>query len=202
MTIEKKNQDELFLGYAESPKLSFTTNYSIANNAEHAKRRQKVLEFAPFFSSKYTPFDYFGHKLFDDWNHDEWQKFYNLLFFCVSFYLEHGIKSVDNSEKLKRKQLKQQFGEDFLDYLDSFITDDLNNFKGMSEEWKNFLNIYELDKKEYSLKRFKKGLQIGSQLLDIDYIEVKNRQNNNLKEFKLVKKDNGNHKSVTDVIDL
>jgi hypothetical protein len=202
MTIEKKNQDELFLGYAESPKLSFTTNYSIANNAEHAKRRQKVLEFAPFFSSKYTPFDYFGHKLFDDWNHDEWQKFYNLLFFCVSFYLEHGIKSVDNSEKLKRKQLKQQFGEDFLDYLDSFITDDLNTFKGMSEEWKNFLNIYELDKKEYSLKRFKKGLQIGSQLLDIDYIEVKNRQNNNLKEFKLVKKDKTCPNVVTDVIDL
>lgn len=202
MTIEKKNQDELFLNYAESPKLAFTTNYSIASNAEHAKRRQKVLEFAPYFSSKYTPFDFFGHKLFDDWDFNEWQKFYNLLFFCVSFYLDKGIMSVDNSEKLRRKQVKQQFGEDFLDYLDSFIADDLNTYKGMSEEWKNFLNIYELDKKDYSLKRFKKGLQIGSQLLEIDYIEIKNRQNNNRKEFKLVSLDKMRPKSVTDVIDL
>jgi hypothetical protein len=40
MTIEKKNKDEIFLSFDDSPKLAFTTNYSIASNAEHAKRRQ------------------------------------------------------------------------------------------------------------------------------------------------------------------
>ena len=182
ITIEKKNKDELFLNYSESPKIAFTTNYSISSNAEHSKRRQKVLEFSPYFNSKHTPLDHFGHKLFDDWDDDEWQRFYNFMFYTVKIYLTTGIASMDNSIKLKRKQVKLQFTEDFLDYYDDI---EHNIWHGITEEWKSYLAKYELDKKEYSLKRFKKGLQIASETLDIKYIDVKNRQNNNLKEFKL-----------------
>jgi hypothetical protein len=202
MTVEKKNKDELFLSYNESPKIAFTTNYSISNTAEHAKRRQRVLEFAPFFSSKYTPFDHFGHKLFDEWEHEEWQRFYNFMFICVQMYLDEGIKQIENSDKLKRKQIKMQFGEDFLDYFDDLIKEHLGQGLGVSDEWKNYLNRYEIDRKDYSLKRFKKGLQMGSQILGMDYIDYKNRQNNNLKMFKIEQKGENEQKSVTDVTDL
>ena len=187
MTIEKKNKDELFLKYDESPKIAFTTNYSIANNAEHAKRRQRVLEFASFFSSTKTPMDYFGVQFFDGWDHDEWLKFYNFMFYCVHRYMNDGILAVDNSEKLKRKQIKLQFGEDFLDYLDDLIESKLGVEMSMSEEWKGYLLRYELDKKDYSLKRFKKALEISSKSLEIDYIDYKNRQNGNQKMFRINK---------------
>ena len=52
-----------------------------------------------------------------------------------------------------------------------------------SVEWQNFLKRYELDRKDYSLKRFKKGLQIGSSVMKIRYIDYKNRQNGNQKCF-------------------
>ena len=201
MTIEKKNKDELFLTYSESPKIAFTTNYSIANNAEHAKRRQKVLEFAPFFSSQRTPLDHFGHKLFDDWDNDEWQKFYNLMFYCVKLYLDKGVKTMHNSDKLKKKQIKQQFGEDFLEYLTDLI-ENQGEWKFMTDEWKNYLQRYELDKKEYSLKRFKKGLEIGTKIMEIDFIDRKNQQNNGLKEFKIGKKTDTWQPMQTDNIDL
>jgi hypothetical protein len=187
MTIEKKNKDELFLKYDESPKIAFTTNYSIANNAEHAKRRQRVLEFASFFSSTKTPMDYFGVQFFDGWDHDEWLKFYNFMFYCVHRYMNDGILAVDNSEKLKRKQIKLQFGEDFLDYFDDLIETKIGVEMSMSDEWKNYLTRYELDKKDYSLKRFKKALEIGSKTLEIDYIDYKNRQNGNQKMFRINK---------------
>jgi len=199
ITIEKKNQDELFLNFAESPKIAFTTNYTISNNSEHSRRRQRVLEFAPFFNSKNTPLDYFGHKFFDDWDQDEWSKFYNLMFFCVKEYLEHGILSVDNSAKLKRKQIKQQFGEDFLDYYDEIESD---KWMSISEEWKGYLLRNEIDKKDYSLKRFKKGLQIAGDVFGDDYMDQKNRQNNNLKEFKIIKKSNTNDEIGIDVVHL
>ena len=199
ITIEKKNQDELFLNFAESPKIAFTTNYTISNNSEHSRRRQRVLEFAPFFNSKNTPLDYFGHKFFDDWDQDEWSKFYNLIFFCVKEYLGHGILQVDNSEKLKRKQIKQQFGEDFLDYYDEIES---RKWMSISDEWKGYLMRNEIDKKDYSLKRFKKGLQIASDVFSNDYIEQKNRQNNNIKEFKITKNNNNIGENVTDVTDL
>lgn len=199
ITIEKKNQDELFLNFAESPKIAFTTNYTISNNSEHSRRRQRVLEFAPFFNSKNTPLDYFGHKFFDDWDQDEWSKFYNLMFFCVKEYLEHGILSVDNSAKLKRKQIKQQFGEDFLDYYDEIESD---KWMSISEEWKGYLLRNEIDKKDYSLKRFKKGLQIAGDVFGDDYMDQKNRQNNNLKEFKIIKKSNTKDEIGIDVVHL
>jgi len=203
MTIEKKNKDEIFLSFDDSPKIAFTTNYSIASNAEHAKRRQRVLEFAPFFSSSKTPQDYFkGKKLFNDWEPEEWQRFYNFLFICVKYYFENGIKPIMNSEKLNRKQIKMQFGEDFLDYLDTIIEDHYGQQLPLNDEWKNFLNRYELQARDYSLKRYSKGLQIGSQILGIDYIGYKNRQDNNKKYFKIGNNDNMYKEIVTNVTDL
>jgi len=202
MTIEKKNKDEIFLSFDDSPKLAFTTNYSIASNAEHAKRRQRVLEFSPYFSSSRTPEDVFEHKLFNDWTNDEWQKFYNFLFKCVQYYFKNGIKPIMNSEKLNRKQIKMQFGEDFLDYLDTIIEDHYNQQLPLNDEWKNFLNRYELQARDYSLKRYSKGLQIASQILGIDYIGYKNRQDNNKKYFKIGNNNNTYKEIVTNVTDL
>lgn len=183
MTIERKNQDEVFLKYNESPKIAFTTNYTIANTAEHAKRRQRVLEFAPFFNSKFTPMDFFGETMFTDWDNDEMQLFYNYLFYCVQLYLVNGVMTVDNSDKLRRKQIKMQFGEEFLEYWEQLEKDKIYL---LSDEWKSFLLRNEMDKKDYSLKRFTKGLKIGSEIMGIGYIGSENRQNNNLKQFTLV----------------
>ena len=194
MTIEKKNQDELFLRFEESPKIAFTTNYTISNNAEHSRRRQRVLEFAPHFNSKYTPVDEFGHKLFDDWDDDEWTKFYNFMFECVRLYLETGIQMVDNSDKLRRRQIKQQFGDDFLEYFEDI---DKNVTHLMSSEWNGFLKRFELERKDFSLKRFSKGLQVASDILQLKYEVIKNRQNNNLREFR-IENGNRNDDAVTD----
>jgi hypothetical protein len=185
MTVERKNKDELFLNYSESPKVAFTTNYSINSNAEHAKRRQRVFEFAPFFNSKYTPLDFFGHKLFDNWDADEFNRFYNFMFFCVKLYMEFGIMQVDNSDKLKRKNIKLSFGEEFLEYVDDLIERNSPNQFMLSDEWKSFLHKNELDKKDYSLKRFRKALEVSSQTLNMNIEWSMNRQNNNIKQFKL-----------------
>lgn len=176
ITIEKKNQDEVFLKYSESPKIAFTTNYAIASNAEHAKRRQKILEFAPFFNSKFTPKDHFKHTLFYDWDLDEWTKFYNLMIYCVKEYLTYGISEYNNSDKLARKSVKMQFGEEFLDYY----TDLTGTYSGrtleVSKEWEGFLTRACLDRKEYSLKRFKKALIVSSDTLKVEYKEFRNPQ--------------------------
>jgi hypothetical protein len=199
ITIEKKNQDELHLNFSESPKIAFTTNYTINNNSEHSRRRQRVLEFAPFFNSKNTPLDVFGQTFFTDWDQDEWTKFYNLMFYCVKEYMEIGIVQVDNSAKLKRKQIKQQFGEDFLDYYDDIET---GNLKSITDEWKGFLMKYELDRKEYSLKRFKKGLVIASEVFENEFMEEKNWQHNNIKMFKINKNSNNIGSLLTNKDDL
>lgn len=190
MTVEKKNKDEIFLSYTDSPKIAFTTNYSISNNADHAKRRQKVFEFSSFFNAKFTPVDLFGHKLFDNWDDDEYNKFYNLMFFCVKLYLLFGIKDIDNSDKLKRKNIKLNFTEEFLEYFDDILSRNNKTMFGLSDEWKNYLNKNELDKKDYSLKRFKKALDISCSQLNFQILWSENRQMNNIKQFKIMSNDN------------
>lgn len=158
VTVEKKNKDELFIPYKDSPKILFTTNYTIPSTGDHAKRRQRVFEFSNAFSSKYTPLDHFGHKLFDDWDKDEWNRFYNLMFLCVSYYLHFGVKEVANGEKLKRKHIRLNFGEEFLDWWDNHTKEKLGKFEPFRTLYNDFLVNNDIERKDYSQKRFRKAI--------------------------------------------
>jgi hypothetical protein len=185
ITVEKKNKDELFIPYKDSPKIIFTTNYTIPSVGNHAKRRQRVFEFANFFSSKYTPMDHFKHKLFDDWDSDEWNRFYNLLFFCLQMYLKEGVKDPGNSQKLKRKHVRLAFGEEFMDYWDQMIGNGRANWHMFSQEYTAFLKQNDMDKKDYSQKRFKKALGDTAEMTGYLYENRRNWQAAGQMEFRL-----------------
>lgn len=186
ITIEKKNKDELFLPYAESPKIAFTTNYSISQDAEHAKRRQRIFEFASHYSSKHTPEDEFGHKFFDDWDRDEWNRFYNLFFQCVGMYLDNGILQVDNSEKMKRKHIRLAYGEEFLEYFDDLVANS-NGWLQLTKEHTAFLESNNFEKRDYSIKRFRKALTEAGTTTGNPVEFQKNRQESNITIFRIMK---------------
>jgi hypothetical protein len=187
LTIERKNKAEIFLDFDESPKLLFTTNYTIAANSNHAERRQKVLEFSDFFSPQRTPEQHFGHQLFNDWERDEWNRFYNLMFQCSQEYLKHGILEVIKSDKIKRKQIKQGYTEEFLEWFDHYSGNGCADWKMFSDLYTDFLNTNELEKKEYSVKRFRKALEESASLFEWKLETQRNRQNNNKHEYRLIK---------------
>jgi hypothetical protein len=183
VTVEKKNKDELFIPYADSPKVLFTTNYTIPNNGNHAKRRQRVFEFAPAFNSKYTPEDFFGHKLFDDWDKDEWNRFYNLMFEAVQGYLGSGIIVVENSDKLLRKQIRVQYGEEFLDYLFQMAEENPQWVK-LEQLYNDFLTFCGFEKKDYSVKRFTKAIEESCTLMKIAYQNKRDKASGGKKVYK------------------
>jgi hypothetical protein len=158
MTIERKNKDEFFIPYKDSPKIVFTTNYTIASAGSHGKRRQKVFEFSNYFSASYTPIDEFKHKLFDDWDADEWNRFYNLMFTCVAAYLRDGIYHVANSEKLSRKHIRLNYTPEFIDWWDDYIGNGAGDYKPFRDMYAGFLNANNLERKDYSTKRFRAAI--------------------------------------------
>lgn len=180
--VEKKNKDELFIDYADSPKFIFSTNYMLNLKGNHGKRRSRVFEFSPHFTPKFTPLDQFGHLLFDDWDDDEWNRFYNLLFFCVSLYLDEGLQPQPQTDKLKRKHVKVQFGEEF---LDCYLALNQGQWLVFSAEYNNFLAVNDLEKKDFSAKRFRKALEESSEILGYKFEKRRNRQANNIHEFKI-----------------
>ena len=104
---------------------------------------------------------------------------------CVQIYLEAGIPALDNSDTIIRKNVKLNFGEDFLDYYDSLEGDKWMEF---GIEYISFLNTNDLDKKDYTQIRFKKGIQVASDLFGYTIETRRNRQNNNKHEFKILSK--------------
>lgn len=193
-TVEKKNKDELFIDYKDSPKFAFTTNYSLNIKGNHGKRRSKVFEFAPFFGPQNTPLDFFGHLLFESWDADEWNRFYNLMFFCLSIYLQGGIKELGESDKMKRKKIKLSFTDEFLEWFDHYASNGCDQWKPFKELYNNFMIENDFDKKDYSQKRFKKGLETAAEIFGNRVQTRRNRVQNNQHELMMEK----NNASVPD----
>jgi hypothetical protein len=186
-TVEKKNKDELFIEYKDSPKFAFTTNYTLNIKGNHGKRRTRVFEFSPFFGPKNTPADFFGHLLFDGWDNDEWNRFYNLMFFCLSVYLQYGIRETATTAKMKRKTIKLSCGEEFLEWFDHYLENGCDEWKPFAELYNNFVLENGFDKKDYSQKRFKRSIESSTEILDRVLETRRNRAASNRHEVKVHK---------------
>ena len=162
LTIERKGQQEIFLDYDHSPKLLITTNYSIPDVGNHAKRRQRVIPFSDYFSHIRTPHDEFNQQLFSDWDDGEWKVFYNFMFDCTRIFLTKGIVNIPQSDSMRLKALKVAYGAEFKDYFDgvrlgSFPTD----WKPFGELYRDFLTSFDMSEQEFSKKRYRSAMQAG-----------------------------------------
>lgn len=184
ITIEKKNKDELYIPYADSPKIMFTTNYSIPDNSNHARRRQKVLEFGGFFTPENTPLDFFGHRLFEDWDGVQWNRFYNFMFSCVMRYMREGICTMEMTDTSKRKKIRLAFGEEFYSWFEDNI-EKLSTMNMFHTLYDDFITSNDFDKKTYTVKRFKKGLEDSSAILGLKFFSRKNRIEGNKVEVQI-----------------
>ena len=115
-----------------------------------------------------------------DWSEDEWNRFFNFMFMCVNFYLKFGIIDAEQGEKYRLKKVKNQFGEDFLNWWEDNRNLELKSALKFNSLYSEFLNVYGLEKKDYSIKRFKKALKDTAEMFGYQLVERKERQENNL----------------------
>jgi hypothetical protein len=159
LPVEKKNQKEFFIPYEDSPKIVVSTNYVISDEGNHAKRRQKVLEFSNYFKPDHTPFDEFGRMLFKDWDNEEWNRFYNFMFWCCQVYLEGGILQASQSDTNKIKNIKLKFTEDLYLWYNGFLESDAGEEKLTKEIHQGFLSAYGMTGKDFDKRRFMAGIR-------------------------------------------
>lgn len=107
ITLEKKNKDAIKIPVSKSPKIIITTNYTLGGVGGSFERRKWELEFSSYFSSKHTPLNEFGKMLFDEWEYNEWLKFYNYMLTCLQMYLINGLVHYDYKNLEIRKYIKE-----------------------------------------------------------------------------------------------
>lgn len=188
MTIERKNKDEFFIPYQDSPKIIFTTNYTIAGNGGHGKRRQKIFEFSNFFSAARTPMDIYKHKLFDDWDPDEWNRFYNFMFLCVSEYLLKGVKAIENSPQMKRKHIRLNYTPEFMDWWDGYLENGAAEYKAFRDMYSAFLVSNNFERKDFSQKRFRSGIEESCERFGYQ-LDMKREGFERILQYRFVKSD-------------
>lgn len=98
-----------------------------------------------------------------------------------------GIKEMGETEKMKRKKSKLSFGDEFMEWFDHFIQNGCEEWKPFRELYNNFMIENDFDRKEYSQKRFKKGLDVVSETFKNTCETRRNRVQNNQHEIRILK---------------
>ena len=115
-TVEGKGTNKVVIPQEKKPKFSVTTNYVIKGTGHSYQRRQHITEFGNFFNAAGKDgkdvSEILGKRLFDDFSNEEWNDFYNYMFYCVQKYLKKGLVAQDTSD-YQKKQLLSEVGGNF-----------------------------------------------------------------------------------------
>lgn len=119
--IEKKYKNAVVIPNKETPKILITSNYVVKGGGGNAEKRRKVeYEVSAYFKNELSPLEEFGHRLFDDWDQDEWIRFDNFMVKSLQYYLEKGlIEPVSINVDFNR--LKIETSVEFIDFMDALL---------------------------------------------------------------------------------
>lgn len=117
ITVNKKNKDEIFIGFDQSPKICITTNYVISGSGSSHERRRHELELHQYFNQSKTPLNEYGKLLFDQWNEKDWNKFDNYMIKNVQNFLNDGLVKV-HTINADVKRIIQSTNKDFFDWAE------------------------------------------------------------------------------------
>jgi len=117
MQVEGKNTNKKVIPKEKSPKIAITTNEVLAGTGDSYEGRQHIVEMGNYWNRVYQtgaqPSDkqYLGKMLFDDFDDDDWDKFYNFGFRCVQEFLRDGLVQADNQNYKQKSLIKTTEGD-------------------------------------------------------------------------------------------
>lgn len=187
--VNPKNYAAITLKYADSGKMSFSSNFELQNVDSSTIGRIVYSVVSDYFHerTKYndyretiTPLTKYARRLYDDFTDEEWVKFYNLMAYSVQLQMRfHKIQPpTGNIEKRQlRRIMAQGLGKDeeFMRWAnDYFINRPAGLVGDMSPDENAYFNTYFLKEKafeafslqltqkqkhDYKIAKFKKHLE-------------------------------------------
>lgn len=157
--IEQKNKPSFRIEASESPKIYITSNSILKGEGTTIERRQFILEFSPYYSKlarrKLDPIIHTHGCIFfdkDEWDQEEWDKFFTYLLTCGNFYLSEGLQHY-KLRSVADNKVRQNTSDDFSDWIQgqSFQPDIEFN---LSEQFHEFKNLYYGDDTKFTQRHF------------------------------------------------
>lgn len=93
ISCQRKGLKADAIKFKDAPKFAITTNWVVPYDEKNASTNRRFIEykFTSYYTPQHTPKDEFKCAFFQDWNPDEWNRFYSFVFRCVKLFLEKGI---------------------------------------------------------------------------------------------------------------
>jgi len=189
-----------------SAKLLLTTNYDVPAEGEHGRRRQVKLMVHKYFTQAHKPKDEFGKLLFSsEWNDLDWNWYFTSVFYMISTYIDIGIHRMEVSHNMKEKQVRLRYTDEFYEYISGLVDQgkkvmcDNNEELTITKEYVRFDDLHSgfLDycnfksDKDYTVRRFKKGLQFYVEQFGLHCHEQRNWRGSRRAKLELLISKNG-----------
>lgn len=93
ISCQRKGLKAEAIKFQDAPKFVITSNWVVPYDEKNASTNGRFIEykFTNYYNTTHTPKDEFNCAFFQDWNADEWNRFYSFVFRCVKLYLQKGI---------------------------------------------------------------------------------------------------------------
>jgi hypothetical protein len=189
ITIERKNKDEIFLPFNESPKVILSTNFSISGVDDSTIDRQFIIEFSDYYNKNHRPVDDFGKLFFDGWDEDEWNDFDCFMIECLQFYLSRGLVAYE-FVNINKKKLIDETTIEFYEFSDVLVP---NKEYDKKELYDNFKKEY-TDLEKLTQAKFTRWLKVYGR---INRYDVKEGKSDSIRTLIFVGPNKSNSKSLS-----
>jgi hypothetical protein len=184
LTIEQKSKTSWKFNPGNSPKIIISSNSVFSNKGNSNRRRQFILEFSDFYSSKIysgteEPVkDHHGLMFFDDWDIAEWNRFFLFLMHCTREYFNSGLIPVE-IKGLNDNLLLQQTSEDFYEWVQEKHFE-LGTTYLRDDYFIPFQLEYYGESRDFSVKKFNKWMKEFAESKGLEY---KSQRSNSVNYF-------------------
>jgi hypothetical protein len=96
INCQRKGSKAELIEFEDSPKFVITSNWVVRYDEKNASTNRRFLEykFSSYYNQHNTPKDDFKCTFFEDWDDEEWNRFYSFVFRCVKLFLADGLKQI------------------------------------------------------------------------------------------------------------
>lgn len=136
VTVNPKNNQPYSIPFHLSPKFAFSTNFTLLHQDPSTERRILHSVFGDYYHNQGETTDYretrspaseFGKNLFTEFDHNEWNVFYNTMARCTQFFLSTDEKIGPPMSNVTKRNLQTVMGPNFEDWATVYFSSESGN---------------------------------------------------------------------------
>lgn len=204
--VNPKQRQSYAINYEDAPKFAGTFNYGMSKNRGSDLRRLFFVSFGDYyhaytdkFNSERKVSDDFGYSFFQDWNDEQYNKFYNFLMQCCQLYLAN-IRNEFKApmDNITVNNLKAQIGDNCIEWAQNYFSDEsnFNIYIDKLDLYNDYVNAIG-NKSALGIGNFKKAVKNYCKLEGFIFNPVRFRNTQGLIKINVNKVVNGKQKRTT-----